>query len=138
MFNSKKNGGFLLMEALVGMALVAIAAAGMGRILHHSMRSSKASALRFNYQMLSTAWRDRLLSVSFQHPWVQEGDHLYQEGKVTCSWRVTALSPELKRIALIVQEGEWKADCRFIKSLYLHDGKDDAESITTESRGGES
>ena len=126
------------MEALVGMALVAIAAAGMGRILHHSMRSSKASALRFNYQMISTAWRDRLLSVSFQHPWVQEGEHLYQEGTVTCSWRVTTLSPELKRIFLIVQEGEWESGCRFIKSLYLHNGKDDAETITTESDGGES
>ncbi|MBN1197462.1 MAG: prepilin-type N-terminal cleavage/methylation domain-containing protein [Candidatus Aminicenantes bacterium] len=116
----KLKKGFLLIETLVALALITIAAASLGRALEQSVRSGQTGTMRLQRDQMVTSWSNRLLSVGFNHGWLSPGVHQKEVDRWALTWKVKDLSTELKQIEMTVDHG---SDCPhrvFHKSIYIH------------------
>lgn len=120
MKSAKSEKGFLLIETLVTLALVTIAAAALGRALEQTVRSGQAGTLRLHHDQMVTSWCDRLLSTGFNHTWLSPGMHHKEVDQWALYWKVKDMSFELKRIEMTIGRGSTSTRRVFHKSIYIH------------------
>ena len=120
MKNGKSKSGFLLVEVLVGLALVLIAASALGLILQNTVHCGKTASTRLQHDLARNSWRNRLLSCGSDHPWLAAGKHSWEEGSWRILWEIKMKSPELRQIKLDVIGKDVSSTCRFHSSSYIH------------------
>jgi len=116
----KSEKGFLLIETLVALAIVTIAAAALGRALEQTVRSGQAGTLRLQHDQMVVSWRNRLLSAGFSHAWLSPGVHYKKVDQWALHWKVKQLSPALKQVGMAVDRGAVSTRRLFHKSIYIH------------------
>lgn len=132
---SKSKSGFLLLEVMIGLALVLIAASALGRVLQNTVHCGKAASMRLQYDLERDSWRNRLLSCGPDHPWLAAGQHARKDDSWRIQWEIKMQSPELRLIKLEVIRGEMSSTCRFHKSSYIHTS--DWNEVIQSTSGGE-
>lgn len=119
----RQERGFTVVETLVALLLVVLAAAFIGNTILCSIDSQRRSTLRFNMCSQLEFYKNRLLAVSFDAPGMATGNYEEESGPFKLTWTIMPISPDLKIVRLTIsflyRDKHISKDTYLYKSRYI-------------------
>jgi len=113
------NKGFTLIETMVSLSLLLLAALFSARVTVFALAQARNSQMRFRLIEAVDYHKNYLSSLSLAAPELAAGEHRQQGREFAVSWRVTDAGGFLKRIDLAAAAAGYSLPLVFYKSGFI-------------------